>query len=110
MDMELLRKGGGGEIKVVVLLKRRLLCNKTIVAGSAELWRLDQNDQPSLEESEAIFPVPSPPQQQRLEVTRGEVFQSQLPTGRSTVNAFKVVIAPKWLTHPCSVTTSSDIM
>ncbi|OOQ90559.1 hypothetical protein PEBR_03642 [Penicillium brasilianum] len=71
---------------------------------------LHQNGQPSLEQSEAIFPVPSPPQQQRLEVTRGEVFQSQLPTDRSTVNAFKVVMAPKWLTHPCSVTTSSDIM
>ncbi|KAJ5363727.1 uncharacterized protein N7496_009440 [Penicillium cataractarum] len=83
-DMELLLQGGGGQIQVVILINWSLRQNKTKVAGTVELWRLGQNGQPSLQQSESIFPSPNTLQPQHLEVTFGEVFQSQLLPSRNS--------------------------
>jgi hypothetical protein len=51
-DMELLLRGGGGAIKVVIVLNWRVRRHRTVVAGTVDVWRLDQNGQPVIEQSE----------------------------------------------------------
>jgi hypothetical protein len=51
-DMELLLQGGNRAIEVVITLNWRLQQHKTIVAGTAQVWRLDSNGKPELQQTE----------------------------------------------------------
>ncbi|OOQ81800.1 hypothetical protein PEBR_43229 [Penicillium brasilianum] len=82
-DMELLLRGGGGAVDVVILVNWKIRQQGTVVAGTVEAWRLDQNGQPTMTQSEEIFPIPNPAQTQRLGVTRRELFESILRPGRN---------------------------
>jgi hypothetical protein len=50
--MELLLQGGNRAIEVVITLNWRLQQHKTVVAGTAQVWRLNSNGKPELQQAE----------------------------------------------------------
>ncbi|CDM35226.1 hypothetical protein CBS147339_6998 [Penicillium roqueforti] len=84
-DMRRLLIGGQGEITAVILIK--WFKRRAGVAGTIELWRLDNNGNPLKEQAEAIFPVPSSPQPP-IKVTRKMLFGNALLPGRPPLDIF----------------------
>lgn len=52
MDRDLLLRGSGGAIQVIVLIKWNIRRRPRTVMGTAEVWRLGPHDQPVLVQSE----------------------------------------------------------
>ncbi|KAF3389151.1 hypothetical protein F1880_003341 [Penicillium rolfsii] len=81
-DVELLLKGSDGAIRVVIIINWRLRSQRTVVAGTAQVWGLDSNKNPEIKQTEEIFPVPDLPQSRGLAITRGDLFDNLLPPNR----------------------------
>jgi hypothetical protein len=52
--MKLLLKGGGGAIKGVIVINWRVWMHRTNVAGTADVWRLNQNGRLIIVEAYAL--------------------------------------------------------
>lgn len=98
-DMELLLQGGNRVIEVVITLNWRLQQHGTVVAGTIQVWGLNANGNPELQQTEVcqkpviifqafesnifkeVFPIPDPDPQdpgkrQEVKITRREFLGS----------------------------------
>lgn len=73
-DMNRLLVGGNGDIKIVIIIKWTKERNGHI-SGILELYRIDRQGIPRLEQTEVIFPMPAGDPPQPLNIRRGELCQ-----------------------------------
>ncbi|KAJ5488586.1 hypothetical protein N7539_003476 [Penicillium diatomitis] len=79
-DVRILLEGGGGHIRVVIVIDWYLQKDGLTVTGKVDLWRRGLDGHPIHEQSEDIYPVPRllRGQGQRLGVTLDDIFLTTL--------------------------------
>ncbi|CEO60493.1 hypothetical protein PMG11_05118 [Penicillium brasilianum] len=88
-DMNKLLVGGNGDIKAVILIKWTQHSNQT-VSGILELYRLDRQGIPKLDQTEIIFPMPAGDPLQPLDIKRRDLYL--VPPGRNPNEVFPLNI------------------
>lgn len=81
-DMNRLLIGGNGEIRAVIIVKWTRHANLH-VDGLLELYRLDRQGMPRLQQREIIFPMPAGNPAQQLDFERRELCGGQVQAGRN---------------------------
>ena len=89
-DMNLWLVGGQGQVRATIILKWQLVTNTNTVQGDVELYTLDRNGMPYLQQNLIIFPPPSAAQAaaQQLVLTRREIFGTYVFQGQNPNDQF----------------------
>jgi hypothetical protein len=89
-DMDLWLVGGQGQVKATIILNWRLDTNTNTVRGGVQLYTLDRNGMPHLQQNLIVFPAPPPAQAaaQQLVLTRKQIFGAHVFQGRNPNDQF----------------------
>lgn len=79
-DTNRLLVGGNGDIRIVIIIKWNRQPENVSVSGSLELYRIDSQGFPRLDQTIIIFPVPS--STENVRITRRELFGKSILSGR----------------------------
>lgn len=88
-DMNLWLIGSQGHVKATIILNWQLVANINTVRGHVELYTLDRNRMPHLQQNIIVFPAP-PAQAaaQQLVLTREEIFGGHVFQGQDPNDQF----------------------
>lgn len=88
--MNLWLVGSNGETNLVFILKWKTITGTISVRADLELYTLDRNGMPILQNTEVIFPGPplAQAQTQQIALTRREIFGQTMLPGRNANDVF----------------------
>lgn len=89
-DVNLWLVGGQGQVRATIIFKWQLVTNTNTVRGDVELYTLDRNGMPRLQQNLVVFPAPPPAQAavQQFVLTRREIFGAYVFQGQNPNDQF----------------------
>ncbi|KAJ9195159.1 hypothetical protein DTO164E3_6920 [Paecilomyces variotii] len=88
-NMNLWLIGSQGQVKATIILNGKLVANTNTVRGGVELYTLDRNRMPHLQQNIIVFPAPpAHAAAQQLVLTREEIFGGHVLQGQDPNDRF----------------------
>ncbi|KAL4914148.1 hypothetical protein BDW62DRAFT_204870 [Aspergillus aurantiobrunneus] len=89
-DMDLWLVGGQGQVKATIIFNWQRVGDTNTVRGAVELYSLDRNGMPRLQQNLVVFPAPPAAQAaaQRLVLKRKDIFGAHVFQGQNPNDQF----------------------